>query len=73
MNISKTASETYKFSVFSLSDKSCGVLIKGGKYSLDDAEIANSFPLGAGNYRNAGENVIIGCKKGILLTVFNLL
>ena len=72
MNISKTASETYKFSVFSLSDKSCGVLIKGGKYSLNDAEITNSFPLGAGNYRNAGENIIIGCKKGVLLTVFNL-
>ena len=68
----KITPETYKFSVFSLSDKSCGVLIKGGKYALSGAEITNSFPIGAGNCRNTGENVIIGCKKGILLTVFNL-
>ncbi len=72
ITVSKIKPETYKFSVFSLSEKSYEVFIKGGKYSLEGTEINNSFPVGAGNFRNPGENVIIGCKKGILLTVFNL-
>ena len=40
---------------------------------FEGAVINSSFPVGAGNYRNAGGNVIIGCKKGTLLTVFNII
>lgn len=55
-------------SVFSLSDKSKGVTIKNLKYSLDNAELTNSFPLGISN-EFLGKKSSITVKDGMLLLV----
>lgn len=67
----KESQKTHKFSVFSLPAESCGVFIKGAKYGLRDAVLTNSFPLGAGNSRVAGEPLLIGVKKGALLVIIS--
>lgn len=55
-------SEDYSgyISVFSHSDKCTGVYIKGLKYTLENATLTNSFPLGV-------SNEFIGCKSEIII------
>lgn len=55
-------------SVFSLSDRSEGVTIKGLKYQLQDAELTSGFPLGVSN-EFTGEKAEISLKKGVLLVI----
>ena len=57
-------------SVFSHSDKSEGVTIKGLKYTLDNAELFNSFPLGVSN-EFIGEESCINVKKGTLIIIYS--
>lgn len=53
-------------SVFCHSDRAEGVTIQGLKYTLQDAELTNGFPLGVSN-EFIGERAEISVKKGILL------
>lgn len=61
--ISFSASGTV--SVFSLSERSLGVTLKGLKYPLTDAILTNSFPLGVSNEAK-GERVTVSVKAGAL-------
>lgn len=71
-NDSISFSEDYKgyISVFSHSDECTGLSIKGLKYTLENATLKNSFPLGV-------SNEFIGCKSkitvnnGTALIVYN--
>jgi len=53
-------------SVFCHSDRADGVTIQGLKYTLQDAELTNAFPLGVSN-EFIGETAEIRVKKGTLL------
>lgn len=55
-------------SVFSLSDKSEGVTERGLKYSLEDAVLTSSFPLGVSN-EFIGKKASISVKNGVLMIV----
>ncbi len=58
----------FSLSVFSMSDISKGVSIKGAKYELEDFEITNALPLGISN--EWVENTVkISVKEGILLII----
>ena len=56
-------------SVFSYSEKSSGVCVKGLKYTLDDADLSNIFPLGVSNEFIGGESVL-SVRKGTIIVVF---
>ena len=56
------------FSVYSLTDKSEGVKIRGAKYPLDNYTMINSYPIGTSN-EFIGERVDISVEKGSLLIV----
>lgn len=56
-------------SVFSFSDVSKGVFEKGLKYTLSDAELKNTEPLGVSN-EFIGENASIAVREGILTVVY---
>ncbi len=56
-------------SVFSLSEKSKGVNLKGLKYELNNAVLTNTYPLGVSN-EFIGEESVISVKCGTLLIVF---
>ncbi|MDR1736398.1 MAG: thiamine diphosphokinase [Oscillospiraceae bacterium] len=56
-------------SVFSHSEKSTGVFLKGLKYKLEDAVITNTFPLGISN-EFIGSESVISVVKGTLLIVY---
>lgn len=56
-------------SVFSYSEKSEGVYLKGLKYELDNATLTNTFPLGVSNEFTGNESIIT-VKSGTLLVVF---
>ena len=56
-------------SVFSHSDKSYGVSIQGFKYTLDNAELSNAFPLGVSN-EFIGIESKITVENGTLLIVY---
>lgn len=56
-------------SVFSYSEKSKGVFLKGLKYELDNATLTNTFPIGVSNEFTGNESVIT-VKSGTLLVVF---
>lgn len=60
----------FKFSLFSYSDHCEGVSIQGAKYSLTDATLTQSFPVGARN-DFLEEKVCITVKKGTLLIVLS--
>ena len=60
----------YSFSVFSLSDKAEGVCERGFKYSLDNATIENSFPVGVCN-EFIEEKGVISFKSGKILIVIS--
>lgn len=56
-------------SVFSHSERSEGVFLKGLKYELADAVLTNTFPLGVSN-EFTGQESTITVGKGTLLVVF---
>ncbi|BAL00293.1 putative thiamine pyrophosphokinase [Oscillibacter valericigenes Sjm18-20] len=56
-------------SVFSHSDSSAGVFLKGLKYELDNATLTNTFPIGVSN-EFIGKESTITVKTGTLLVVF---
>lgn len=57
-------------SVFSHTDKCEGVYEKGLKYTLENAELSNSFSLGVSN-EFIGEESVISVKKGTLIIIYN--
>ena len=57
-------------SVFSLSETSRGVTIKGAKYNIDDHTLTRNFPLGVSN-EFADANAVISVKDGTLLIVIS--
>ena len=57
-------------SVFSLSDTSENVTIKGLEYELEGATLTNSFPLGVSNAAT-GKKGIISVERGTLLITWN--
>lgn len=57
-------------SVFSLSERSKGVNIKGLYYELSDAVLENSYPLGVSNSFK-GEEACVSVEDGSLLIVFS--
>lgn len=59
----------FYFSVFSLSDKSEGVTIKGVKYPLSDATLTSDFPLGVSNKITA-DFCDLEVKSGVLLIIY---
>lgn len=58
-------------SVFSHSDKCEGVTLKGLKYTLENAELKNSFPLGVSN-EFIGTESEITVEKGTVILVYSL-
>ena len=56
------------FSVFSMTDRSEGVTIRGCKYCVEDITLSNSFPLGVSNCITAG-SAEISLRSGLLLIV----
>lgn len=62
------AEQSGGISVFSLSDKSEGVAIKGLHYEAENVTLTNSFPLGVSN-RFEGREAEISVKSGVLLVV----
>ncbi|MBO7254660.1 MAG: thiamine diphosphokinase [Clostridia bacterium] len=59
-------------SVFSLSDKCEGVTLKNLKYTLENAELTNTFPLGLSNeFVNEEDFALIRVQNGTLLVVIN--
>ena len=65
-SIKLTGKAGQRVSVFSLSEKSMGVCERGFKYTLDNAELSNGFPLGVSN-ELAGERGEISVSSGELL------
>ena len=55
-------------SVFSLSDRSKGVFVKGLKYALDGATVTNDFPIGVSN-EFTGKDAEISVADGTLLCI----
>ena len=62
--------KTGYISVFSLSDTSENVTIKGLEYELEGATLTNSFPLGVSNAAT-GKKGIISVDRGTLLITWN--
>ena len=58
-------------SVFSMSDKSTGVSIKGTKYELEDAELTNDYPLGVSN-EFVSKKAAVSVKNGCLMVIVAL-
>lgn len=67
MNFPKNASGY--LSVFSHSEKSEGVYLKGLKYELEDAVLTNMYPLGVSN-EFIGKESSVTVKNGTLIIVF---
>lgn len=63
------AEEDFSLSVFALSDSCRGLSISGALYTLDDAEITSSFPIGVSN-QWAGD-ALISFTEGILMIVMS--
>ena len=58
-------------SVFSYSEKSEGVTLRGLKYPLEQATLTNTFPLGVSN-EFMGQSAEISVEKGCLLIIYNI-
>lgn len=56
------------FSVFSLSDRTKNVTIKGAKYPLENAMLTNAFPLGVSN-QSTDDTIHISVGNGFLLVI----
>ena len=64
--------EGFSLSVFSLSDRCRGVSLCGTKYTVEDAELTNAFPLGVSNEWLA-DTATVTVREGALLIVFSRL
>ncbi len=62
--------EGCSLSVFALSDKCCGLSLKGVKYTLSNGEINSFFPIGVSN-EWVEEQAEISFESGILLVVMS--
>lgn len=62
----------YKFSLFAFDARCEGVSVTGAMYSLDQAALTQSFPLGVSNEFIPGEDVHIAVKKGKLLIIISM-
>ncbi|MCL1810299.1 MAG: thiamine diphosphokinase [Clostridiales bacterium] len=62
--------EGFSISLFSLSDRCCGVSTKGLRYPLNDAELKSSYPLGLSN-KFTGTEAYVEVKNGTLLVVMS--
>ena len=69
------------FSVFSIDEKSCGVIIKNAKYEVNDIEMTNDYPIGISNEylsdvvtepNSINNYPIIGVKKGTLIVSYDI-
>ncbi len=58
-------------SLFSISETSVGVSIKGMEFQLEEAVLTNDFPVGISN-RFVGEPVTISVKKGTMLVIWEM-
>ena len=58
-------------SVFSHSDESHGVCIRGAKYPLEDATLTNTFPLGVSNAFLPGQTAQVSVEEGTLVILVN--
>ncbi|NLB61556.1 MAG: thiamine diphosphokinase [Clostridiales bacterium] len=56
-------------SVFSFSEKSTGVHLKGLKYELDNVTLTNTFPIGVSN-ELVGKDSVVSVTEGTILVVF---
>ena len=63
------ARESGTVSVFSFTEKSEGVTVRGLQYALEDASLVSSFALGVSN-AFAGKDAFIGVKNGTLLVLY---
>jgi thiamine pyrophosphokinase len=60
--------EGWSLSCFSISDRTCGISIKGTKFEVDDVELNNATTLG--NSNNWSKDVAdISCKAGTMMVV----
>lgn len=66
-NIKLTGKPGQRVSVFSLSEKSIGVYERGFKYTLDNAELSNGFPLGVSNELVCEAGEISVCSGELLI------
>ncbi len=64
--------EGFALSVFAFSERCRGVSLRGTKYTLTDAELENSFPLGVSN-EWAAEAATVSVTAGTLLIVLSKL
>ena len=67
--ISFNVGNTGYLSVFSLSEVSKGVTLKGLMYTLEDGELKNDFPLGVSNEFIIDEKATVSVKDGTLLII----
>lgn len=67
--ISFNVGNTGYLSVFSLSEVSKGVTLKGLMYTLEDGELKNDFPLGVSNEFIIDEKASVSVKDGTLLII----
>ena len=58
----------WSLSVFSLSDRSTGVCIRGSKYDCENAVFTGTFPLGASNFWT-GDAVTVSVESGIIFVL----
>ncbi len=63
-------SDTHSLSVFSVSDISEGVTIKGASYPLNNATISSSFPIGVSNFI-LEEQAEVSVKSGMLMIMLS--
>ncbi len=69
VTVNYNVGNTGSLSVFSLSEVSKGVSLKGLMYNLEDGELKNDFPLGISNEFIIDEEAVITVKEGTLLIV----
>ncbi|MBO5551505.1 MAG: hypothetical protein J5966_06055, partial [Lachnospiraceae bacterium] len=62
----------WSLSVFSLTEKSSRVTIKGTKYECENIEMTNTFPMGISN-EWAGREARISVEKGMLMILLSRL
>lgn len=70
LSVEIPASKNCYLSLFSLTEKCCGVCIDGVKYPLSDHTLVNTFPLGVSN-EFTKEKAVLSLKNGTLLIVIS--
>ena len=59
-----------RISIFSYGERACGVSVTGLKYTLENAELTNDFPIGVSNEFD-GKDAIVSVENGTLLIISN--